>query len=320
MTNQTVRHVPAGGGTVEVMNRTFQERRLLRPGPEVNQAIVGILSRAVRRYRVQIVSFTVLSDHYHGILRVPDAKELAGFMCYIDSNIAREVGRIHDWDGKFWAGRYEMVLISDEEQAQAKRLKYVLSQGVKEGFVARPEHWPGLHCASALISGTPTHGIWYDRTKEYNLGRSKPRRLRQTFPEHHWLAYAKLPAWSHLSDQEYQEAVQGLIDEIVVEGEAMRRAEGIVLRPLKEQQRWICSVDPHSRPKQSKKSTVQRFIAATREAREKMIEAYRLFVEAYRAAADELRKGNRNARFPVGCFPPGLPFVRDETGLAARSP
>ena len=33
-------------------------------------------------------------------------------------------------------------MISDEEEMQVARLKYVLAHGVKEGLVARVEEWP----------------------------------------------------------------------------------------------------------------------------------------------------------------------------------
>ena len=38
-------------------------------------------------------------------------------------------------------------------------------------------------------------------------------------------------------------------------------------------------------------------------------EAYAWFVAAFREAAEKLRAGDRNAAFPIGSFPPGLPFV-----------
>jgi hypothetical protein len=37
--------------------------------------------------------------------------------------------------------------------------------------------------------------------------------------------------------------------------------------------------------------------------------AYGLFLAAFREAAERLKAGDRVARFPTGCFPPGLPFV-----------
>jgi len=36
---------------------------------------------------------------------------------------------------------------------------------------------------------------------------------------------------------------------------------------------------------------------------------YAWFVAAFRTAAEKLRAGDRAAPFPVGSFPPGLPFV-----------
>lgn len=38
--------------------------------------------------------------------------------------------------------------------------------------------------------------------------------------------------------------------------------------------------------------------------------AYASFARAFREAAEYLRGGDRLARFPLGSFPPGLPFVR----------
>jgi hypothetical protein len=43
--------------------------------------------------------------------------------------------------------------------------------------------------------------------------------------------------------------------------------------------------------------------------RKALYEAYFLFVAAYREASEKLRSGNRTASFPIGCFPPALPFV-----------
>ncbi|HEX6862055.1 MAG TPA: hypothetical protein VF414_04520 [Thermoanaerobaculia bacterium] len=49
--------------------------------------------------------------------------------------------------------------------------------------------------------------------------------------------------------------------------------------------------------------------AATKAAREAFWEAYSAFVAAFREAAEKLKVGDRTARFPLGSFPPGSPFV-----------
>lgn len=62
----------------------------------------------------------------------------------------------------------------------------------------------------------------------------------------------------------------------------------------------------------SKKSPAPRFHAATKAMLKLLWETYALFVAAFREAAELLRSGDRTARFPVGSFPPGLPFVRED--------
>jgi len=44
-------------------------------------------------------------------------------------------------------------------------------------------------------------------------------------------------------------------------------------------------------------------------ARREIWTGYSWFVAAFRTAAEKLRAGDRGAPFPVGSFPPGLPFV-----------
>jgi hypothetical protein len=51
-------------------------------------------------------------------------------------------------------------------------------------------------------------------------------------------------------------------------------------------------------------------VAASKAIRNGLREAYGLFLAAFRDAADLLKAGDRSARFPIGSFPPGLPFVR----------
>jgi hypothetical protein len=70
------------------------------------------------------------------------------------------------------------------------------------------------------------------------------------------------------------------------------------------------SESPTSRPSKTKRSPAPRFHAASKAIRNGLREAYYLFLAAFRDAAELLKAGDRSARFPVGSFPPGLPFVR----------
>src|SRR3954454_8211739 len=139
------------------------------------------------------------------------AKRLAEFAGYLNSNLAREVGRLTGWTGKVWGRRYQAIPISDEEESQVARLKYVLSHGVKENLVARLRDWPGLHCIRQIVDGEPLTGHWDDRTQEYSARR---RRGEEVAP----LQYATtetvpsspLPCWEHLSPEAFRQRVASL--------------------------------------------------------------------------------------------------------------
>jgi hypothetical protein len=77
------RYIPETGALVEVTCRTLQGRPLLRPSPELNDIAAGILGRAQRLYPVDLVAFVLVSNHYHLILWVEDAKRLARWVALL---------------------------------------------------------------------------------------------------------------------------------------------------------------------------------------------------------------------------------------------
>jgi REP element-mobilizing transposase RayT len=138
-----LRFIPDGGALVEVTCRTVQGRLLLVPSPQLNDIVLGVLGRAQRLHPVEVVAYAFASNHWHALLRVENAKQLSDFMCYLNGNLAKEVGRRTGWKEKVWGRRYQAIVISEEEEMQVARLRYILSHGVKEGLVARVEEWPG---------------------------------------------------------------------------------------------------------------------------------------------------------------------------------
>jgi hypothetical protein len=96
------------------------------------------------------------------IFSAPD-RGRCSLMRYLQGNLAREVARLTGWEDKIWSRRYQAILVTDEEAAQVDRLKYLLENSCKEGLVDSPIHWPGVHCARALITGDRVEGTWFDR-------------------------------------------------------------------------------------------------------------------------------------------------------------
>ncbi|HEY9421651.1 MAG TPA: hypothetical protein VIW92_09565 [Thermoanaerobaculia bacterium] len=107
------------------------------------EIIVGILARAKTMYEVQLCAFVFLSNNFHplvGYRRRPATRQVHALF---DSNLAKEVNRLTQGSGPVFERRYTAILVSDEEEAQVRRFRYGLAQGVKEGLVEKPQDWPG---------------------------------------------------------------------------------------------------------------------------------------------------------------------------------
>jgi hypothetical protein len=71
----------------------------------------------------------------------------------------------------------------------------------------------------------------------------------------------------------------------------------------------ILAQAPETRPERVKKSPSPHLHAASKAVRQIFYEGFALFVAAYRSAAEKLKRGDPHPGFPLGCFPPALPFV-----------
>ena len=251
--SRQLRFIPEGGALVEVTCRTFHSHFLLRPGGDLDGIIVGVLGRAQRLYGVRCCGYMWASNHYHLLLDVDDALQLSQFMCYVNSNIAREVSRLHGWTDKIWSRRYQAIVVSDEDGAQIARLRYLLANGCKEGLVARPQDWPGVHVAKALIQDEDLTGYWFDRTREYaarNRGEAFDRLQYATLET---LYLSPLPCWKHLPKNVWRACALNLIHEIEEEAAAERVRTGE--QPLGPAA--ILAQHPLDRPKHSKRSPLR---------------------------------------------------------------
>jgi len=302
---RSIRFVPEEGTLFEITNRTLQGRLLLVPSAELNDIILGVLGRAQRQYKIRLCAYVFLSNHFHLLARVDDAKQLADFMSYLGSNLAREIARLTGWNEKVWARRYQAIAISDEEGSQIERFTYIISHGVKEFLVERVVDWPGVHCAGALLANRPDQGSWFDRTQEYNARHRNESFSARQFATQETVILDPLPCWQHLPKELIRQRVAEIVES--AESDATRAREGLDKVALGA--KAVRAQVPTERPKRVKKSPAPLFHAFTRRVRRELYEAYHQFLAAFRDAADQLRSGDRSARFPVGSFPTALPFV-----------
>jgi hypothetical protein len=300
-----LRFVPQNPTLISITNRTVQGRYLLRPDLVLNDRLLGILGKFQRVHGVQIVMITVLSSHFHLLLVVEDALQQSNFMRDVQSALSREVNRLTNSRGPVFERRFEATPVTNEEKAQVERLKYVLANGVKEDLVEKVLDWPGVNTAAALLKGTSLKGHWIDRTRQYAARNRGEDASDQRFAVEETVILSPPPCWSHLSPERYRERIQGLVEEVETEAALMRRRSGTRVLGVKA----ILAQHPHTRPDRLARSPAPLVHAATKAARRMFYELYAEFVSAFRTASEALRRGNRDAPFPAGSFPPALPFV-----------
>lgn len=127
-------------GIYFITARCLQARMLMRPDKRVTDIIGGVLARAIARFGVEVFAVSFVSNHFHLIVRSA-ADHIPDFMQYLRCNIAKKVGAVRNWHGKFWDRRYDAEPILDDAALEA-RLRYVVSHGVEEGLVSSCLWWP----------------------------------------------------------------------------------------------------------------------------------------------------------------------------------
>jgi REP-associated tyrosine transposase len=294
---------------VEITTRTVGARRLLRPCPELNRRILGILGRALHLYPVDLHAFVFLSNHWHALLSVPDAAALAAFLRYVNGNVARAAQRVHRWAGPVWHDRAHVIVVADDGAAEA-RLRYVLAHGAKERLVASPLDWPGVTCARALAGRERLVGAHVDRVRAWRLARAgrvpAPAAITTRYP----IDLAPLPHWAAWPADRRRRAVAALIADLE------RDHRGAPVLGV----RAVLAQDPHAPPAHAKRTAAPRVHAAHRATRAVFLAARALFLAAYRAAATALRRG-LPAALPAACFPPRPPLTpRPSTIWQAHAP
>ena len=113
------------------------------------------------------------------------------------------------------------------------------------------------------------------------------------------------PSPEHLSPEAYRGRVAKMGLEIEEEAAVIRRRTGA--HPFGAAK--ILAQHPWTRPERVKRSPAPLFHAAGQVMRHYLWEGFAWFVAVYRTAAEKLQRGDPNPRFPVGSFPPALPFV-----------
>ena len=293
-----------------IISRISQGFCLLVPTRQLNELIVGVTARALELYTsIDLYGLSVLSNHLHAMLSGAP-HEIPVFIGFIKREISQRWGPKVDWQGGMWDEYVSTALPTPESQIHC--LRYVLSQGVKEGLVARPQDWPGVHAAKSLLTGEPLRGTWLDGTgygKALYKERQKrtPRPVdRSRFERVHTLTFEPIPPWGHHAPAKRLQLVQAMVADIVAEGCTLRRGRAPlgVRKVLKISTRTRRRLP---RPPWFEERRRMIFWAAPNATETRAyLDRYWDFQRAYRTASAAYRAGDFGAAFPPGAFRPML--------------
>jgi REP element-mobilizing transposase RayT len=317
-TNQTLQVTHAryiqSGMIYHIISKTLRGQFLLAPKKGVSALCGGVVAMARQNWPdVKLYGFAFMSNHIH-LMVSGGGDEVSGFVGFIKREISRRLGQRYKLPGTFWHQRYVATALPTEE-SQVKCLKYILSQGVKEDLVERPEHWPGLHCAKHLMTGAQIKAQWfhataYHRAKVNQQQRLHKKRLNKSdFVEHLQLTVDTLPGWSHLSEVERRRLVTGFVERIVSQETKRRQRESkriVGRRAVKVMDIGICTrplLPPWWRERRRQLTAwAKRFHEATRA----YVDDYWSFQLAYREASLSLKKSIDPDGFPDNCWTSGV--------------
>ncbi len=216
------------------VSRVAAGMALLVPTDELNRIMVGVIARALALYpEIKLYGFVFMSNHFH--LELEGGPWISRFMRYVKGQISLRVKDIVGregptlWDGEFAAAGLPTA------RSQLRAFRYILSHGVKEGLVERPEQWPRLQCAKQLFCHEPLEGEWFDGTRYakavYRESRKPKDRRRSLSRDAFTVCYAdlqildRLPALAHLDEAQFQERLRTLHADIIEEGRVLREGK-----------------------------------------------------------------------------------------------
>ena len=303
---QHLRYQSKTWATHHVVSRCIQGYAFLKPTQEINAIIRSVLCYSLHKHKsvVELHHYAFLSNHFHLLISAAKTKHMSRFMSHFKGNLARELGRVHDWHGTLWQKRYSNEEILDKESLE-EVFKYITQNSVKEGLVDHPSEWLGVHGYHQLVEERKLNGEWLNRTKLY-YARKRAHARGEVVNERDFITeyQAELtapPMWRDESEGEYWALCATLCDEAINEALSKRELPGMGMakvllqdtyraRFTKRSPRPLCRTKCLTLLKEFKRAYFE-FKAQFQEASARLREAIELGIEEVRV------------RFPEGGVP-----------------
>lgn len=123
------------GGIYHVFNRSISKKTIIFTEKQAD-IFIDCLKQALKRYNVNLLSFALMRNHYHFLVRTPNAN-LDKFMQYFASGLSRKINHSIGGDGPLFRSRYQSIVVETDEYL-LQVMKYIHLNPVKAGIVDYP--------------------------------------------------------------------------------------------------------------------------------------------------------------------------------------
>lgn len=125
-----------------VTRRIAQRMFLLRPSEEINRILEYCLAEASARFKVRVIAFMVMSNHYHAVVYDPEGK-LPAFLERFHMMVSKAVNRHHKRWENVWSTEETCVTRLVTLEDVFDKVVYTLVNPVAAHLVDSVADWPG---------------------------------------------------------------------------------------------------------------------------------------------------------------------------------
>lgn len=273
---------------VEVTQRTLARTFRFLPRAEISNLFLYVLGVASERYNVRLHGFSLMATHYHLLVHDVDGR-LPIFVQYVNSLVARAINAMQGESDKVWSGSGYVAVCPQSADDVMARMVYGLANPSAAGLVNRVEDFPGL-----VI--TPNRIGVVNKVQRPEFFSRKGTQM----PECVDVRFDVPDGWDHIGLEQYREELASRLREREARHRAQRKADGVAVVGAKR----LGQVAAGRRSSSWEAwFTLKPVIAAKlKSQRVAAIRVLRAFRDAYRAAWEAWRAGDRDRAFPSGTW------------------
>ena len=131
------------------------------------------LGRTLKRYRVRLQAYVLMTNHVHMLLTPADTEGISKLMSVLGKRYVLYINHSYRRSGTLWEGRHKASLV-DAEAYLLHCYKYIELNPVRAGMVHRPEEYPWS--SYACHAWGEANGLIEDHDLYLQLGKTADER------------------------------------------------------------------------------------------------------------------------------------------------